>query len=302
MPGAVGDPERPAHTVVVIGAAALILGLLEVGQKVVEAPAGVAQLAPVIEILLLAADVDQAVDRRRAAQHLAPRPGHLPAVEGGLGLGLIAPAELGVEDGPIVADRDVQPGIAIGPPGLQQQHPVGGIRGQPVGEHTAGRAGPDHDEVVDVRHLLAASLPERPSRRLAPPRPKCHDRGGETTAFEPPRGIRWTVGGAACRGAGRGLGQDGRGEHLRIELEKGTSSLRRGHRPHSGRFGDVAAAPVRAGVRRAQPEPVLHEARVFLADDRDPLRDGDPGRSEKGAQGQGPVRGRRWPADRRFRH
>ena len=54
-------------------AALLVLGAAEVGQHVVEAPAGIAELAPVIEILGLAAQIEQAVDRARSAQHLAAR-------------------------------------------------------------------------------------------------------------------------------------------------------------------------------------------------------------------------------------
>ena len=66
-------------------AARLILGALEVGEDVVVAPPRIAELAPMVEVLLLAADVDQAVDRGRAAEHLAARPGDAAAVQARLG-------------------------------------------------------------------------------------------------------------------------------------------------------------------------------------------------------------------------
>ena len=61
--GQVGDAERPADAVQRVGAALLVLGLLEVGQHVVPCPADVAELAPIVVVAGLAADVDQAVDR-----------------------------------------------------------------------------------------------------------------------------------------------------------------------------------------------------------------------------------------------
>src|SRR6185312_651714 len=59
----VGDGERTALPVEIVGPALVVLGLLEVGQHVVPTPADIAELAPMVEILLLAADVDAAIDR-----------------------------------------------------------------------------------------------------------------------------------------------------------------------------------------------------------------------------------------------
>ncbi len=56
--------ERTAGAMQIVATADLILGAFEVRQHVVERPAGIAELAPVIEILSLAADIDQTVDRR----------------------------------------------------------------------------------------------------------------------------------------------------------------------------------------------------------------------------------------------
>src|SRR5262249_55095688 len=69
----VGNRERPARAVILIGAALLILGLAEVGQHVRVAPARVAEIAPPVVILVLAAYVEQAVDRGRSAEHLPAR-------------------------------------------------------------------------------------------------------------------------------------------------------------------------------------------------------------------------------------
>ena len=68
--------QRAAGAVIFVGAALLIFGLLEIGQHVVIAPAGVAALAPAIVVLVLAAHIQQAVDRTRSAQHLAARLKH----------------------------------------------------------------------------------------------------------------------------------------------------------------------------------------------------------------------------------
>ena len=59
----VGHAERTVAAVKIIAAAFVVLGLAEVRQHVVVAPAGIAELTPVVEILGLAADVDQSIDR-----------------------------------------------------------------------------------------------------------------------------------------------------------------------------------------------------------------------------------------------
>ena len=114
--------ERPAGAVVLVGAALVVLGLAEVRQHVLVAPAGVAELAPVVEVLGLAADVDQAVDRARSAEHLAARRDDVAAVALRLRLGLVAPVVALVGEQLAVAERDVQPRMPVARPGLQQQH------------------------------------------------------------------------------------------------------------------------------------------------------------------------------------
>ncbi len=56
-------------------AAPVIFRALEVGQDLVVAPAVIAELAPCVVVARIAPDVEQAVDRRGAAQHLAARQG-----------------------------------------------------------------------------------------------------------------------------------------------------------------------------------------------------------------------------------
>ena len=54
----IGDIEGSPGPVMLIGAAFLVLGLPEIGQHILVGPAGIAELPPQIEILPLAADVD----------------------------------------------------------------------------------------------------------------------------------------------------------------------------------------------------------------------------------------------------
>src|SRR6516164_8385905 len=83
--------EVPLRAVTFGLAAGPPLSALEERQDVVPTPAAIAKLRPVVVILRLTADVDQAVDRRRAAEYAAARIGNGAAVSAGIGLGLEAP-------------------------------------------------------------------------------------------------------------------------------------------------------------------------------------------------------------------
>ena len=146
----IGDRERPADAVQLVLAALLVLGAAEVRQHVVEAPAGIAELPPVIVVRRLAAQIEQAVDRARAAQHLAARLDDLAVVELGLRLGLVEPVDPCVGEQLAVAERDVDPEVAIVAAGLQQQHAMAARGGQAVGQHAAGGTGADDDVVERV--------------------------------------------------------------------------------------------------------------------------------------------------------
>jgi hypothetical protein len=125
-------------------AALLILSLFEIRQHVLIAPADIAELAPLIEILFLAADIDEPVDRARTAQDLAARLDDSAVVELGFGLRLIKPVEFAVAKQLAVSDRDMNPRIAILAARFEQQHAIDARGAQAIGEDTACRAGADN--------------------------------------------------------------------------------------------------------------------------------------------------------------
>ena len=152
----------------------MILQPPEQRQHVVIAPAGEAELAPVIVIGGLSAHRDHGVDGGRAADHLAARIGQRPAVEPGLRLGLEHPVRAGIADRKEVADRDVKPDPVVVAAGLQDQHAVFRIGRQPVGHDAAGGARADHD-IVEItfkplRHLsfplFSLSCPGKSAKRV----------------------------------------------------------------------------------------------------------------------------------------
>src|SRR5581483_8772051 len=126
--------EKPAGAVNLGGLALPVLGLLEIGQHVVPAPAAVAELGPVVEILGLAADVDQPVDRRRAAEHAAARIGDGAAGGAGIGLGLVAPGQGLVVEQLHEPGGNVDQRIPVAPAGLDQYDPDRGVGAEPVGQ------------------------------------------------------------------------------------------------------------------------------------------------------------------------
>ena len=164
----VGHRQRAAGAVIFVGAALLVLGLLEIGQHVVIAPAGIAALAPAIVILVLAAHIQQAVDRTRTAEHLSARLEHLPAVQSRLRLGLVHPVDGFFLEQFSVAERHVDPEIGVLRSGLQQQHGMLAVGAQAIGEHASGRAGADDDvvefgSIIIIVHLFPRMRTERGS-------------------------------------------------------------------------------------------------------------------------------------------
>ena len=144
----VAHRERPAHAMQFIFAALLILGPAEVRQHIGEAPACIAKLAPVIEVLRLSADVQEPVDRRGAAHHLAARLDDRPAAELRLGLGIVEPVVPRIGEQLGVADRHMDPEIAILAAGLDQQHVVLAAGREAVCQHTPG-ATCTNDDVIE---------------------------------------------------------------------------------------------------------------------------------------------------------
>ena len=145
---AVGDPERAvAARAAVAGDPALERAehRLDVGP----APAGIAGIAPVVEIAGQPARIDHRVDRTRAAEHLAARHVDDAVAEAGVGEGLEAPVDRRVEEGLAVADRGLDPEAEIAAAGLDQQDRAARIGAQPVGDHATGGPGPN-DDVVEL--------------------------------------------------------------------------------------------------------------------------------------------------------
>src|SRR5204863_4974262 len=95
----IGHAERSAGAVEFVAAARLVLGALEIRQHILERPAGVAELTPMIEIFGLAADVHHAIDRGRAAEDLAARPVDAAISRTRIGLGLVAPVDGRIGEG-----------------------------------------------------------------------------------------------------------------------------------------------------------------------------------------------------------
>jgi hypothetical protein len=141
----IGDRERAAFAVELVADALLVLGALEIGQYVVKRPASIAELTPMVEILGLAADIDHAVDRAGAAQHLAARPINLASA--GVGLGLVAPVDRRVGKGLAEAKRDVDPAIGVVAARFEQQDACVAVLGEARGDRASGRAGADDDEI-----------------------------------------------------------------------------------------------------------------------------------------------------------
>src|SRR5829696_3087100 len=111
--------QWPVDNVEFVRPALLVFCLLEIGKHVVISPAGIAALAPAIVILVLAPHIEQAVDRARTAEHFSTRLEYLPAVQAGLRLGLIHPVDGFFLEQFSVAERHVDPEIAILRSGLQ---------------------------------------------------------------------------------------------------------------------------------------------------------------------------------------
>ena len=157
----IGDAQWSAGAVMLVGAALLMLGAPEIGQHILVRPTGIAELAPQIKILPLAADVDQPVDRARSSEHFAARPQHAPPTQFGERLGLEHPGDLWVEDVSVEPGGDVDPRIAVLATRLQQQHAGSAVGGQAVRQHAAGRAGADNDE-VEFSSILHSCSPRNP--------------------------------------------------------------------------------------------------------------------------------------------
>jgi hypothetical protein len=146
---AVAHLERPADAVELVLASLLVLGLAEVRQHARVIPALAAALAPAVVVGGRAAHVDHAVERARSAEHLAARLIGGAVVEAGDGLALELPVVDRVRVELVVADRNVNPGMTVAPPGLEQQHPVAAGLRKARRHRATGGARTRDDEVED---------------------------------------------------------------------------------------------------------------------------------------------------------
>ena len=139
-----------------------------------------------IVVLVLTADIEEAIDRARSAQHFAARLDDLPVVQLGFRLGLVQPIDFGIVEQLAVAERDVNPDMSIMAAGFEQEHAVTAGFGEAVGEHAAGRSGADDDVIEPCfvrnrRHrrlLTPFSLPRLLSITLLRPRAAKRSGGG----------------------------------------------------------------------------------------------------------------------------
>ncbi len=156
--GHVRDVEWAANPVPAFATATLlVLGAEKIGLHVRPGPSLAAQLAPVVVVGMLAADIEQAVDRGRAAQDLAARPHMHPPAGAGIGLGGIEPIDLGILQRLGIAHRHVDHqvghelrgvlGWAVVAAGLEQDDLAAAIGAEPVGQDATRRSGA-HDHIV----------------------------------------------------------------------------------------------------------------------------------------------------------
>ena len=123
----------------------MVLGFAEIRQHIIPAPAGIAELVPMVVICRLPAHVDHAVDRRTAAEDAAPRILDRTTVEARLRCRFEPPIGARIADAVEIADRDMHPVVMVGPTGLDQQNGV--PLGQTVGQNAPRRAGTDDDVI-----------------------------------------------------------------------------------------------------------------------------------------------------------
>src|SRR5450631_2647863 len=146
----VGNPEFAEAAVILALAAAITFVAAEIRQQLAITPSFGAEPFPIVEVLVLTANEDQAVDRRRSAQHTTAGPDDRAATGALARLGDEEAGKTLIENRPVVSDRELEPKIAIGPTGLQQQHAARWIGRQPVCDHAAGRSRADDDVVITL--------------------------------------------------------------------------------------------------------------------------------------------------------
>ena len=121
--GKLGNHQRPIGPprVVTGGLTTPALRLIEIRAHVLVGPAAIAELRPVIVIVGLAANIEQAVDRARSAEALAAREEDRAPARLRLRLGSIAPGYFRVVEKAQEAGRNVDQRMGVTSAGLDEQ-------------------------------------------------------------------------------------------------------------------------------------------------------------------------------------
>src|SRR5690349_29864 len=109
----VGNGERPANPMELIFAAFIVFCLAKIGQYFFEAPAGIPELTPNVEVLCLSADIDQSIDRTGATENSAARCNDPAVVTPRLRLSLVTPIESVIVEEPAKTEWNVQPKVPV---------------------------------------------------------------------------------------------------------------------------------------------------------------------------------------------
>ncbi len=123
----VGDMQRAVAAVQRVGAPRIRFAAPEVGQHARPVPAFGAAGGPVVVVPGQAAHVAHGVDGTGAAKHAPAWPPQAAPVQLRLGLGRVIPVEVLARDQLRKTRRHVDEGMAIGRPGLEQEHAHGRI-------------------------------------------------------------------------------------------------------------------------------------------------------------------------------
>src|SRR3954468_16805955 len=127
---------------------------LVIGQHILVRPAGVAHLEPVVEVTLLAADIDHRVDGATAALDLAARDVHGAIVELLFRLAVIHPIGAPVVVREHVPDGYFEAQRLVGATCLQQQNSVLAAFSESMRKNAAGGTRADNNVVVRASHCI----------------------------------------------------------------------------------------------------------------------------------------------------
>ena len=153
----IGHPERAvAAAKCVVSVADPAFAPHEIWQDIAIAPAAIAALRPAVVIHLLAAIVDQAVDRARAAEGAALNGPDRPAAGPFRRLGLERPGPGRVVDGFDESGRNMQVRVAVRRSGLEHANLGLAVFRQPPGQHRSGRAGADNHVIEGIASHISA--------------------------------------------------------------------------------------------------------------------------------------------------